>query len=259
MKRFFVAICAVGLAGCATVQQAESAQSHYHPRATNAPGAANPWVVILPGGGGIDVFGDEHFYFDVAERWNAAGFDALVVHYQAAAPLVPGADNPAPGPMEAAVVADALAAARRNGWLDLQCPGFVMGFSMGGAGTLTLAANPPANLAGAIGFYPVVRGQAEPYRPAVPVLILQGGRDELTTREQLDAFLAGADTGRITVKHYPEAEHGFDIPSLVTPVEFNGGTFRYHEQSARAAGAEVDAFRQRVLAAQPAANGCAAR
>ena len=50
--------------------------------------------------------------------------------------------------MEQAVVADALATAKAKGWLDLQCPGFVMGFSFGGAGTMQLAKEPPANLLG---------------------------------------------------------------------------------------------------------------
>ncbi len=129
---------------------------------------------MLPGGGGIDVFGDSHFYFDVAREWNKAGFDVLVIHYQAAAPLVKGAAQANPAAMEAAVVADALETAREKHWLDLQCPGMVMGFSLGGAGTLKLAAEPPKNLVGAIGFYPAVVGQSADYRAAVPVLALQG-------------------------------------------------------------------------------------
>ena len=253
-----IAACLLGLAaGCATAPAGTSGiEQHYYARPTSLAGPAHPWVVILPGGGGMDVFGDTAFYFDVAKRWNAAGFDALVVHYQEAAPVL-GIDNPAPGPMEAAVVRDALAAARRNGGLDLQCPGFVTGFSMGGAGTMALAADPPANLAGVVGYYPLVRGMPAGYRAAVPALVLQGDDDELTTRADLDAFLAGAsDRSAITVKYYPGAGHGFDIPSLATPVEFNGGTFVYHAPSQRAANAEEAAFRDRVLAAHSAAKGC---
>jgi dienelactone hydrolase len=238
-------------------EEAETAERHYYPRAAQAEGAAHPWVVILPGGGGMDVFGDEQFYFDVAREWNAAGFDALVVHYQAAAPLLEGVPQGPPGPMEAAVVADALGAAGRNGWLDLQCPGFAVGFSMGGAGALTLAANPPANLAGAIGFYPMVLGQQEGYRAAVPVLVLQGDDDELTTRPALDAFLAKTDQReRFTVHYYSGAQHGFDIPSLATPVEFNGGTFEYHPQAGPQAHAEAAAFRRRVLVTADAPAEC---
>ena len=258
MKRLFTA----ALASClplapAWSQDAERAEQHYYPRPADEGEGSRPWLVILPGGGGIDVFGDERFYFDVAEQWNKAGFDALVVHYQAAAPLVPGVDGDDPGPMEAAVVADALAAAERNGWLDLQCPGFVMGFSMGGAGTLTLAANPPPNLVGAIAYYPVVAGQPDGYRAAVPLLILQGDADELTTRERLESFMAQvADHERVRVIHYPDAEHGFDIPSLATPVEYNGGTFRYQEAAAESAKAEAAAFAQSILDANSGSPPC---
>jgi len=251
-------LAALAAASCTTVAATTEAEQHYYSRPTDLAGGAHPWVVILPGGGGMEVFGDTEFYFDVARRWNAAGFDALVVHYQAAAPVL-GIADPAPGPMEAAVVRDALAAAGRNGWLDLECPGFVTGFSMGGAGTLTLAAEPPANLAGAVGYYPLVVGQPQGFSPEVPVLVLQGEADELTTLPALQAFLGGADTARIEVHRYPGADHGFDIPSLATPVEFNGGTFRYHQASAEAAVAREAAFRDRVLAAHPAAAGCGAR
>ena len=255
MKRAILGGIALALtAGCATVPS--GAEQHYYARPTAAAGA-NPGVVILPGGGGIEVFGDKQFYFDVAKEWNAAGFDALVVHYQAAAPLLAGVPQGPPGPMEAAVVADALAAAKRNGWLDTQCPGFAVGFSMGGAGTLTLAANPPANLVGAVGFYPLVVGQPEGYRPPVPVLVLQGNEDELTTRPAVDAFFAKAtERERFTVHYYPGAQHGFDIPSLAKPVEYNGGTFEYHPQAGLAAHAETAAFRSRVLAGADAPAEC---
>lgn len=255
MKRALLGGLALALtAGCATVPSGRD--QHYYARPTATAGA-HPWVVILPGGGGMDVFGDEQFYFDVARDWNAAGFDALVVHYQAAAPLLAGIPQGPPGPMQAAVVADALATAQRNGWLDTQCPGFAVGFSMGGAGTLTLAANPPANLAGAIGFYPMVVGQPDTYHPQVPVLVLQGDEDELTTRAALDAFLANViQPERMTVRYYAGAQHGFDIPSLATPVEFNGGTFEYHPQAGPAAQAEAAAFRSRVLAGASAPAEC---
>ena len=84
----FLAVAALAFvlsAASVTAQDADKAENHYYPRETAAVGAAHPWLVILPGGGGIDVFGDDHFYFDVAKSWNAAGFDVLVVHYQAAA------------------------------------------------------------------------------------------------------------------------------------------------------------------------------
>jgi len=254
MMRAILACLLAGAAGaCATVPAPGPAEQHYHARPTAAAGPAHPWVLILPGGGGIEVFGDKQFYFDVAKRWNDAGFDALVVHYQEAAPLL-GVTDPAMGAREARFARDALAAAGRNGWLDLQCPGFVTGFSAGGAGTLTLAADPPANLVGAVGYYPLVAVLPQVLTPKVPVLVLQGDRDELTTLAALETFVGGGKAN-VEVHLYPEGQHGFDIPSLAKPVEYNGGTFEYHQASARAANAQEAAFRDRVMA-QANATGC---
>lgn len=238
-------------------QAPDKAEAHYYPQQSAVAGKAHPWLVMLPGGGGIDVFGDEHFYFDVAKEWNRAGFDVLVIHYQAAAPLVKGAEQSNPAEMEKAVVADALNAAQRHGWLDLQCPGMVMGFSLGGAGTLKLAAEPPNNLVGAIGFYPAVIGQSADYAAKVPVLALQGDLDQLTPRATLDAFVARSkDPARFTVVHYPGAHHGFDIPSLAKPQTYQGGTFQYQADATRASDREVAAFRRARLAAAHAPAEC---
>ena len=237
----------------AIAQEADKPDAHYYLQPAADDDTPRPWLILLPGGGGMDVFGDTEFYYDEARRWNALGFDALLVHYQAAAPLIEGAEGPDPGPMEARVVADALAAAKRNNWLDLSCPGFVIGFSMGGAGVLSLAADPPANLAGAVARYPLVRGQPDGYAARVPVLILQGENDRLTTAPELDAFLARAsDTSQVQVIRYTEAEHGFDIPSLAAGVNYNGGTFRYHRDFAADALARIADFAERILASAPA-------
>jgi dienelactone hydrolase len=256
-KGFLVAAFALMLPSAGLAQSGDKAEAHYYPRETARSGKAHPWLIMLPGGGGIDVFGDKHFYFDVAKEWNRAGFDVLVIHYQAAAPLVKGAQQDNPAEMEKAVVADALDAARRNHWLDLQCPGMVMGFSLGGAGTLKLAAEPPENLVGAIGFYPAILGQSASYRPAVPILALQGDADQLTPRATLDAFVARSqDPSRFVVRHYPGAHHGFDIPSLAKPQTYNGGTFQYQAEATRASDREVAAFRSARLAAAQAPAEC---
>lgn len=226
---------------------ASSAEEHYYPSSAQTDGP-NPWIVILPGGGGIEVFGDTGFYFDVARHWNSRGLDALVVHYQAAAPMLGLEGKGIPGPMEAAVVRDALASAQRNGWLDLECAGFVIGFSAGGSGVLSLAADPVPNLVGAIGYYPLVLGQPIPFEARVPVLVLQGESDDLTTPAALDNFLANAGPQEnFTVHRYPGAEHGFDIPSLAQPVEYNGGVFLYQPEAAEAANRAADAFVDTIL------------
>ncbi|MGZ3266862.1 MAG: dienelactone hydrolase family protein [Croceibacterium sp.] len=258
MKGIVAALLALSLPlESALAQAADKAEAHYYPRPTEAAGAAHPWLIMLPGGGGMDVFGDSHFYFDVAREWNKAGFDVLVIHYQAAAPLVKGAAQANPAEMEAAVVADALETAREKHWLDLQCPGMVMGFSLGGAGTLKLAAEPPKNLVGAIGFYPAVVGQSADYRAAVPVLALQGDSDQVTPRATLDTFVAKSkDPAKFTVVHYPGAYHGFDIPSLAKPQTYQGGTFQYQAAATKASDREVAAFRRARVAAAHAPAEC---
>ena len=157
--------------------------------------------------------------------------------------------------MGSQVVRDALASAEREGWLDLSCPGFVIGFSAGGSGVMSLANDPVPGLAGAIGYYPLVLGQPEDFEAKVPVLVLQGESDDLTTAEALDSFLASAGPAEnFTVHRYRGAEHGFDIPSLTQPVEYNGGVFLYHQEAAAAAGREADAFVARILANRPDAE-----
>ncbi|MGX7895269.1 dienelactone hydrolase family protein [Tsuneonella sp. HG222] len=258
MKRVILLASALGMASGVAAQTAPaSTEQHYYARPVEGEAKARPWLVLMPGGGGMDVFGDTEHYFNVAREWNAAGWDVLLVHYQEAAKLIPGAAQSNPARMETTVIADALNVAGAKGWLDLQCPGMVMGFSMGGAGTLGLAADPPKTLIGAIGYYPMTAGQAARYTPKVPVLVLQGDLDQLTTRDALDALVAkSADRSKLSVFHFPSAHHGFDIPSLAKPVTFNGGTFRYNNGAALAAQAEVEAFRKTQLAAANAPAEC---
>jgi dienelactone hydrolase len=258
MKRKFALALGLTLPLAPVAAQSDDvAANHYYPSETSMPGAAHPWLVILPGGGGIEVFGDKHFYFDVAKEWNKAGFDVLVVHYQAAAPLVDGAEQSNPAKMEQAVVSDALSTAKDEGWLDEQCPGFVMGFSFGGAGTMQLAKEPPKNLVGAIGFYPAILGQGEDFAAKVPVLVLQGDEDQLVSPTALDAFVAKSqDPSKFTVVHYPGAHHGFDIPSLAEPQTYNGGKFEYQAAAAMASHEKVVAFRKAQFAAAHAPAEC---
>lgn len=258
MRLFLALAAAAALAAPLQAQESSPAAGHYYSLPAAAPGKPRPWVVILPGGGGIKVFEDDRFYFDAARHWNAQGYDALIVHYQAAWDIVPGAKQGTAGEREARVLADALAEAKRNGWIDAACPGLVVGYSMGGEGTLTLSADRSAGLAGAIAYYPSVKGQPAGYAAAMPVLVLQGQADEVAPEADLDRFLVQAtDRTRVRVERYPGAHHGFDIPSITKPYMFQGLPFLFNPTHAASAMEAADAFARQAVAADPRAAACA--
>lgn len=252
-----LALPAVPLAAQASAPAAAQTEGNYYSLPAAAPGQQRPWVVILPGGGGIKVFEDDRFYFDAARHWNAQGYDALIVHYQAAWDVVPGAKEGATGEREARVVTDAIAVGKARGWIDVACPGIVVGYSMGGEGALRLSTGKATGLAGAIAYYPSVSGQPGAYAPAMPVLILQGQADRVTPETALDAFLAGAsDRSKVTVVRYPDAHHGFDIPSIKTPHMVQGLPFLFNPAHAAAAVQAADHFASQAVAADSRAAAC---
>ena len=81
MMRGVATVAALGLATACSpaveeeVDMAETgAEEHYYPSSAETADGPNPWIVILPGGGGIEVFGDAEFYFDVARHFLEHGF-----------------------------------------------------------------------------------------------------------------------------------------------------------------------------------------
>lgn len=252
-----LALPAAPLAAQGNAPAAASAEENYYSLPAAAPGQQRPWVVILPGGGGIKVFDDDRFYFDAARHWNAQGYDALIVHYQAAWDVVPGAKEGSTGEREARVVADAITVGKTRGWIDAACPGIVVGYSMGGEGTLTLSTSQATGLAGAIAYYPSVGGQSATYAPAMPVLVLQGQADQVTPEAALDQFLARAsDRSKVSVVRYPDAHHGFDIPSIKKPHMVQGLPFLFNPVHAAAAVQAADHFASQVVAADTRAAAC---
>lgn len=206
-------------------------------------GAARPWAVILPGGGGMEVFGDTEHYFRWAEWLNDRGIDVLLLHYQAANEDFPAADGERPDQQQARIAGEMVSRLRNEGRMDEACPGVVLGWSFGGAGTLELAAGGAEELpglAGAVGFYPLVTFQPDGYAPQVPVLVLQGDVDDTTTPEALANLVDNAAGQTITVELYAAGEHAFDVAGLTEPVEWNSGTFLYNADAAEAATQRLD-------------------
>jgi len=114
---------------------------------------------------------------------------------------------------------DAIAAAQ---WLAAQ-PGVpsgivLMGWSNGGSTTVAVsrvASDLPPNLfRGFVAFYPSCRIMLRPdYRPARPLLILQGENDDWTPFAPCHQAVAQVDSPLVTQQGYPGAYHDFDAPA----------------------------------------------
>jgi dienelactone hydrolase len=259
-----IAAVAVMLMSTPAVSLAQTAADHYFWQPAARDGAARPWAVVLPGSSGLSIFDDDEHYFRAAVWLNGLGVDALVIDYHGAAGFVPEAREGPPGDRLAAIVADALKVERAQGRFPVRCPGAVIGWSLGAAGALTLAASKSrdAALKAAAVYYPAVL-RARGYRNELPILALQGTADNVMPERELREFAAGRDDGSapIEIVALEGAANGFDVPSLSPARErtFPSGlsqTFAYSAESARIAQGALERF----LREQKIVGGvCAAR
>ncbi len=214
---------------------AKESPDHLYWFAAAEDGAPRPWAVILPGGGGIDNFGDEGEYYFAFARWlNSHGIDALVVHYQRDARPLDEVGLPAYGEEIAGAALRGIESERSLGRMDVRCDGIVFGWSMGGQGVWELAGNESVGLAAAIAFYPSVQSRGAGYTPRIPVTLLQGESDTFTPLPALQEFVGGSTVPEAFSLHLFEgARHGFDVDTVAEPQL--GGGFAYDRQSAEAA------------------------
>lgn len=80
----FLTLAALSAAGAVNKAAAEqNPKDYFHCLPTDA---AEPigLVVILPGSSGLKIFKDETHYFDAAARFNAQGYDVVLVEYKKA-------------------------------------------------------------------------------------------------------------------------------------------------------------------------------
>jgi len=236
---------------------------HYFWQPAKSDGAPRPWAVLLPGTSGLDIFDDHEHYFRAALWLNERGVDALVIDYHGAIPLIREARDGPPGDRIATIVADALRTERAEGRMQENCPGAVIGWSLGGAAAWTLAAKPvdPALKAVAM-FYPALLGRD--YRNVVPILVLQGTADNVNPEDELRAFVANRveTSAPVEIVALQGAANFFDVPSLVPArtlhyPEPNGvaRTFAYDAAAERSAHQALDTF----LRKQGIAGGACAR
>ena len=228
---------------------AQTAADHYFWRPASPNSAARPWAVLLPGTSGLSIFDDNEHYFRVAAWLNERGVDALVIDYHGAAPFVPAAREGTPGDRLAAIAADAIKLQRAEGRMQDQCPGAVIGWSLGASGAWTLAAAEfrDPDLKAVAMFYPaLVRTGA--YRNALPVLVLQGTADDVNPEMQLRDFVARrlARSALVDIVSLQGAAHGFDVPSLMPArtLRLTGQpqTFAYNAEAARSAQQALERF-----------------
>ena len=234
---------ALMLVGCVTAPAAQGPGHLYWRDANPAVVKPRPWAILLPGGGGIDIFGDEGaYYFSVADKLNARGFDVLVVHYQEDTRPAAEVGMANYGAEIARSVIDAVSYQRGLNRMDMRCDGILMSWSLGGEGLLELAGRDRMALPGlraAIAYYPSVQGRPAGFDPKIEVDILQGDADRLTTPEALRRFLGAATSQEaVTVHTIAGAQHGFDITTL-TESQLEG-RFAYDAASAARADAVVD-------------------
>jgi dienelactone hydrolase len=193
---------------------ASPAAPHYHWYPAKADTKPRPWAIIFPRAMGIGKLVPGNQYVSFAEYLNRHGIDALVIDDDQAAKRVKASGNT--GAKLAALAKDALADARDKGRMDMRCPGIVVGWSRGGEGALTLASTAEGGKTGikaAIGYYPSVRGQPQPWPQLHPVLALQGTADTLAPAASLQKLAATRTPQSIlfTIKLFTNARHRFDV------------------------------------------------
>jgi len=120
-----------------------------------------------------------------------------------------------------------------------------MGWSYGGRAVLVALARQTGSqpaFARAVVHYPDCRA-LDPWKAAVPVLMLLGGADDMTPPglcQEAAKRVAAPATVKIVV--YPGAFHAFDVPELPAKMRYGFATIGYHPEAAAAARNETEQF-----------------
>jgi dienelactone hydrolase len=123
-----------------------------------------------------------------------------------------------------------------------------MGWSYGGRAVLAALANHPEAALGfsrAVVYYPDCRA-LRPWKPAVPVLMLLGGDDDMTPPQLCqEAVKQLAVPASVKIVVYPGARHGFDVPELPATMRYGFATIGYQPEAAASSSREVEQFLRR--------------
>lgn len=225
-------------------------ESHFHFRPALVPRGA--WVVLLPGASGLTIFDDKDHYFRAAAALNAEGFDAVIVDYK---PAYKAAENPPRVPTGgkiAWVAEQAVAWARSTGKIKAEQPGAIVAWSLGAEGLWPLLSDDARvkalNLRAAAAYYPSNEDEA-PLKTGTPLVILTGEKDDVTEAEGIRAMVSRAASPIVTLRVYPNANHGFDVESIAKPRTVRllpligpSATFGFDAEASRGAAKELAAF-----------------
>lgn len=123
----------------------------------------------------------------------------------------------------------------------------VIGWSMGGGGAMaaiaTLSADAPAPFRKAVAYYPECYGVGTPWPAKIPLLMLLGGRDDVSpARICQDMARRLSRDSPVEVRTYPDARHAFDVPELPPLLRWRSGTLGHDPQATSAAWEEVRRF-----------------
>ena len=120
-----------------------------------------------------------------------------------------------------------------------------MGWSYGGRAVLVALAKHtemPRGFSRAVVYYPDCRA-LEPWKTALPVLMLLGGDDDMTPAKPCqEAAKRVAVPASVKIVVYPGALHGFDVPELPAKMRYGFATIGYNPEAAAAARKEVEQF-----------------
>ena len=122
----------------------------------------------------------------------------------------------------------------------------IIGWSWGGAAALS-ALSPaesqePIPVEAVVAYFPACNW-VQKWDSEIPVLVLVGSLDNVTPYSKCEKlFSSVAKPGKITVRVYEGAHHGFGNPELPAEMQYQFGTLGYNEVAAKAAWKELTDF-----------------
>ena len=174
----------------------------------------------------------------MAERLKQEGYVVLLVDYLTAENVVNACSGEVPPSRIAEYIHSAVDIAKSLEFVD-SSKVHVLGWSLGGAGILAALGTVPVEgvlFRSAVAFYPGC-GNAKVWETKIPVLLLLGAADDITSPDPCKDLASALSDGRsVEVHEYTAARHGFDAEEASSVMSTGRGTtIGYNEAAAKAA------------------------